>query len=227
MTNDLLIISAGRFGREVYNWVRDAVVAGQPWRIKGFLDSRLDALDGFNYPVPILTTVENYTPQADDLFLCPIGDPLIRQDYSEKIRRKGGRFATLVHPTAILGGNVRLGAGTMIAPYAVLTADVTVGESVYIGPHTLCSHDNWIGDGTQISGHCSLAGNVTIEELCFVGMHAVIIPRRRLGRRAFVGAGSVVTNDVEPGVKVFGNPAIPIGAIETFIPPLKATKQQS
>ena len=41
----------------------------------------------------------------------------------------------------------------------------------------------------------------------FVGSHAVIMNKRRLGDDAYVCAGSIVFNNVKSGVKVFGNPA--------------------
>src|SRR5262245_43010510 len=155
MLQDIVIVSAGRFGREVHAWVEDAISAGQPWRIKGFLDDRTHALNRFGYSTPIISTVEEYVPSSDELFLCAIGDPLIRKRYCESLQNRGARFATLIHPSAVIGAHVRLGAGVIIAPCAVLTVDLTIGDFAYIGPHTLCSHDSQIGKGAQISGHCT------------------------------------------------------------------------
>ena len=42
---DLIIISAGKFGRETYAWAAQAIAHGEPWQIKGFLDGRKNALD--------------------------------------------------------------------------------------------------------------------------------------------------------------------------------------
>jgi sugar O-acyltransferase (sialic acid O-acetyltransferase NeuD family) len=207
---DIVIISAGKFAREICSFVGHAIAAGRDWRIKGFLDSRSRQLDGFGRQAPILSSVEDYEPGENDLFLCAIGTPADRRRYSEMILRKGGRFATLIHPTAVLGDNVTLGRGVMIAPHAVLTSDMVLGDSVYIGPHTCCSHDSRIGDWCQISGHCCLGGGVTVEEACFFGMAAVVMPGVHIGKNAFVGVGSVVLRRVRAGTKVFGNPAVTI-----------------
>ena len=72
---DLLIISAGKFGREIYGWASQAIAQGAPWKIKGFLDDRPYALDGFDYPVGILGTVTGYWPEAKNLFIGAVGDP--------------------------------------------------------------------------------------------------------------------------------------------------------
>lgn len=214
MCHDIVIISAGKFAREAFCWSEHAIAAGQPWRMKGFLDDRAHALDGFNYPARVLGSVEDYQPAETDRFLCAIGDPKIKRLYSELILHRGGKFATLIHPSASLGRNIVIGDGVIVAPMAVLSSDLSLGRGSYVGPHTSCSHDNKIGSWCQISGGTSLGGAVTLEDGCFIGLNATIIPGITIGSGAFVGAGSVVLRNVKSNVKVFGNPAVPIGTVD-------------
>ena len=44
----------------------------------------------------------------------------------------------------------------------------------------------------------------------------VLLPGVRIGARALIGAGSVVTKDVAPGMVVAGNPARVINQIENI-----------
>jgi len=53
---------------------------------------------------------------------------------------------------------------------------------------------------------------VVIEDHAWIGVRAVILPGVTVGRGAIVGAGAVVTRDVEPLTTVFGNPARPVGS---------------
>jgi acetyltransferase-like isoleucine patch superfamily enzyme len=47
-----------------------------------------------------------------------------------------------------------------------------------------------------------------IEDDVWIGHHAIILPGcKRIGRGAIVGAGAIVTHDIEPYVVVAGNPA--------------------
>ncbi|MFN8707407.1 MAG: sialic acid O-acetyltransferase, partial [Planctomyces sp.] len=106
--NSLLIISAGNLGREVHNWANQAITAGLPWKIKGFLDNRRHALDGIANMPPILCSVEDYVIEENDIFLCAIGDPRVRQQYQTAMEQRGGRFGILIHPAAIVGHNVQI-----------------------------------------------------------------------------------------------------------------------
>ena len=72
-------------------------------------------------------------------------------------------------------------------------------------------HDTTVGDWSQINSHCGVNGCSTLGEGVFLGSHACIIPRVKVGVWAFIGAGSVVLRDVEPHVKMLGNPAVVVG----------------
>jgi UDP-2-acetamido-3-amino-2,3-dideoxy-glucuronate N-acetyltransferase len=54
-------------------------------------------------------------------------------------------------------------------------------------------------------------GATHVERRVTVGANATIVCGVRLGTRAFVAAGAVVTRDVAPGVLVVGCPARPAG----------------
>ena len=52
---------------------------------------------------------------------------------------------------------------------------------------------------------------ITIENNAFIGVRAMIMPGITIGRKAIVGAQSVVTKNVKPNQIVAGNPAREIG----------------
>jgi sugar O-acyltransferase (sialic acid O-acetyltransferase NeuD family) len=209
--SNLIIISAGKFGREAFAWAVQAMAAGAPWRVKGFLDDRRDALDGYEYPVGILDGVATYKIQPSDVFVGAIGDPKDKVRYYSPILERGGRFVNIIHPLANIGVNVRLGTGVILGPFASITVDATIGNHVSIGAFSNAAHDTVIGDWSQISSNCGINGGATLGEGVFLGSHACIIPRVNVGAWAYAGAGSIVVRDVEPGAKVFGNPATVIG----------------
>jgi maltose O-acetyltransferase len=64
---------------------------------------------------------------------------------------------------------------------------------------------------------------VQIGRRVFIGARAVILPGVTIGDDAIVGAGSVVTRDVEPGMLAAGNPARVLGSCEDY---LSATRER-
>lgn len=213
-TQQLIIVNAGQFGREVLTWAQQAIKAGMPWVLKGFLDDRSGLMRKLHYDTPILSRAESYEPEADDIFLCAIGEPAVKHRYCALLEARGATFATLVHPTALVGHNVRIGKGSILCPFTQLSCDIELGKHVTLGTFSGTGHDTHIGDWCHISGHCGINGSAVLEDGVFLGSHACILPKARVGAWAYVGAGSVVLRRVPPRMKVFGNPAVPIGTVD-------------
>lgn len=57
---NLLIIGARGFGREIYNLALESIGYGTEFTIKGFLDDKKEALDGYDGYPSIISSVENY-----------------------------------------------------------------------------------------------------------------------------------------------------------------------
>jgi len=80
-SKQLVIIGAGSFGREVLCWARDIPENKREWDVKGFIDNIHSDGQGHDMDVPILSTISDYVPQSDDLFVCAISEPQIKLKY--------------------------------------------------------------------------------------------------------------------------------------------------
>ncbi len=214
MSKNLIIISAGQYGRETYGWALQTIAHGIDVRIKGFLDDRTAILDGFDYDVKIIGDPKTYKIEEDDVFVGAIGDPREKVKFYTPILDRGGRFINLIHPLANIGKNVRLGTGVVMAPFSSITCDAKLGNFISIGALSNVGHDTVVGDWCQINSHCGVNGGAILEEGVFLGSHVCVIPRVKIGAWAYAGAGSVVLKDIEPGMKVLGNPAIYVGKVQ-------------
>jgi sugar O-acyltransferase (sialic acid O-acetyltransferase NeuD family) len=217
MKHRLLIVGAGGFGREALQWAEDALADGAEWQIGGFLDADSAALDGFDCGYPILEHPDEYTPAPSDLLVCAIGDPAIRMRVTDELDRRGARFTTLVHPTAIVGARSVLGDGSILCPRVTITTDVSIGRHVIMNAHASVGHDVTIGDCCSLFGHCDVTGGARLEEGALMGTHSCVLPGVRVGRFAKISAGSVVTRNVKPHTTMFGVPAkkLPTGMPST------------
>lgn len=208
--NRLVIVGAGGFGRELHAWV-----VGSPcFRSKFAIDEVIFVDDNLNkqdLPAPVIESVGRYLPASSDFVLCALGDPAARRSVTEDLLARGARFATFVHDSAILGMNVRLGAGVVVCPHTILTADVVVGEHAQINANCVIGHDVVIGDFVTLSPSCNLTGGVHVQAGAFLGTAVTVIPGKTIGSNATVGAGSVVLRSVKPGTVAFGNPCRQVG----------------
>ena len=89
---NLLIIVATAFGRETYYLATQCKGYLKEFRIKGFLDDRTNALDNYKGYPPIISSVEDYKVQPDDIFVCALGNGTYKKHYVEIISSKGGQL---------------------------------------------------------------------------------------------------------------------------------------
>lgn len=207
MKTPVYIVGAGGFGREVYAWLLDVIDSGQDWEVAGFLDDNTGALDGFNYPVSVVGTVSEHVVQSGAWYVCGIGAVKTKRRVCQPLLEAGARFLTVVHPSAVLGPNVVLGAGVVICPQVTLTCDIEIGAMSMVNCNASAGHDAKIGPWVTVSAHCDLTGHTRVDEGAFLGSRVTVIPGKHVGAGAVVGAGSVVIRNVQAGDSVFGNPA--------------------
>lgn len=205
----LLIIGARGWGREVYfSAQRTNEYQQGEYDIKGFLDSKTDALDGLrgDFP-PIVGSVETYEIQPDDVFFCAMGEPKWRKHYADIIEQKGGKFITIIEPTAIVYPNAQIGEGSYIGIWTSVSDNVTIGRHVMI--HGLCTlgHDVQVGDYSSLFTSVFLGGYAKVGAMSQMSPKSMIIPHKSVGDNVAVGAASVVMRNIKDGLHVHGNPA--------------------
>jgi sugar O-acyltransferase (sialic acid O-acetyltransferase NeuD family) len=204
---NLIIIGARGFGREIYNVATQCKEFNNEWVIKGFLDDNKNALDGFeNYP-PILASVEDYEIEENDLFICALGEVKYKAKYINLILGKKGTFTNIIHPTAIINMNVKLGIGVIICPFTYISNDVTIGNFVTIQTHSAVGHDVKIGNYCQINALTFFGGFSTLEDSVTMNPGAMLVPKKRIGEATVIGINSTVLRDIKPNVTAFGTPA--------------------
>lgn len=87
----------------------------------------------------------------------------------------------------------------------------TIGSGNYFMAYAHVAHDCHVGSGTIFANAATLAGHVTVEDGATVGAFSGVHQFCRIGRHAFIGGYSVVTQDALPYVKTVGNRATTYG----------------
>lgn len=203
---NLIIIGAGGMGRTVYSNALESIGYGEEFVVKGFIDDNVEALDAFpNYP-PVIDTIRDYQPQEDDVFVSSIGGAS-RRSCMEEIVRRGGEFITLIHKTARVLANVKLGKGNFIGAYSVIGNDAEIGDYNMIQSYSVIGHDARIGNWNRIDTRVTCVGGVVIEDEVCIYSSAIISHNVVVESGAHVGALSFVIKKVKAGTTVMGNPA--------------------
>ncbi len=87
------------------------------------------------------------------------------------------RFKPGIHPTAIIGKDVKLGKNVSIQPYTVIEDNVEIGDETIVGA---CGY---IGHYTKIGSNC------------FIFPHVIIRERITIGNRVNIHSGTVIGGD--------------------------------
>jgi sugar O-acyltransferase (sialic acid O-acetyltransferase NeuD family) len=143
--------------------------------------------------------------------VCAIGSPEVRKRVVERLAPSRVRWATLLHPTSFVGFGSTIAEGAVICRYAGVTVNARVGRHVHLNLKSGVDHDTRIGDFCTLSPFVDIAGQSVLEEGVFLGTHAAVLPKARVGAWSKVGAGSIVLRSVPAGQTVLGVPAKTVG----------------
>jgi len=96
-----------------------------------------------------------------------------------------------------------------------------IGKNVSIGPNVSFVVSSCANNGQEINAipyvrdHLTKEKQIIVEDEVWIGAGVVVLPGITIGRCSVIGAGSVVTRDVEPYSVYAGVPARKIRALET------------
>lgn len=137
-------------------------------------------------------------------FIIGIGMNKVRRRLAESFCLN---YLTLIHPSAIIGSNVKIGRGTVVMPGAIINSGTEIGEHCIINTGAIVEHDNLIQDYVHISPGACLGGAVEIGRECWIGIGSVIKNNITICSETVVGAGGVVIGDIKIEGTYAGCPA--------------------
>ena len=115
----------------------------------------------------------------------------------------------------IIGNNVSIGTLSVVEHNIRIEDDVRIHTQVFIPEYTILENKCWIGPNVVITNaKYPKSPNVKnelkgphIKKNAIIGANSTLLPAVTIGEQAFIGAGSVVTRNIEKGKVVAGNPA--------------------
>lgn len=206
----IVILGAGGQARDTRWLVEELNRAGTGFDLAGFIVSDLTKLGRHDSSVlGDETWLDEHARELDGVVLG-IGSPGPRARVAARLieRHPQLEWPNLIHPSAQMDwSSAILGRGIMIAAGVVGTVNLRIDDFALVNPSVTLGHEGHVGEACVMNHASGISGGTVLEPEVLVGTGARVLQYLRVGKRARVGAGAVVTRDVPPGQTVVGVPA--------------------
>lgn len=210
----IVIIGGRGNGTVIASTIEDCKNAGQNIECIGFLNDVEREIN--DYPVLGPITKEGWQ-QLDGYYfiyaLSTVKKAYQRHKLLKELEISERRFATVIHPTAVVSDKAKLGYGVVLMPFVLVSPDVVIGNHSQMYAQSFIGHDSSMGEMCFVANNASIGGSVKIEDGVHIGSNSSILERVTIGKYAVVGLAANVLKDVDPFSKVVGNPAREIGKV--------------
>jgi sugar O-acyltransferase (sialic acid O-acetyltransferase NeuD family) len=170
--------------------------------------------------VPLERLAETHDPATVRAFVAVSSTHLnrLRRRLFDVVKAAGFSCVSYVSSRAFVWHNVQLGENVFVFEGNVLQHHVRVGDNVVLWSGNHIGHRTVIGDDSFVSSHVVISGFCEIGESSFLGVNSSFVDGAKTGRDVVVGAGAVVTRDLDARGVYVGNPARATGrdSFETF-----------
>lgn len=194
------IIGAGGAGKEVLGWMLD-----MGYKPDGFLDEDPRPVRGVDYKV--LGNPFRFPYAIGDRVVLAVGETVRKMDIARHLDMLHVDVIGIRHPLSTIAPLASVGRGVIMYPGSAISATAYVGDFVLMNVGAWVGHDAVVDSGCTLGPHSGVYGYATVGEGCYLGGHAVVLPKVVVKTYATVGAGAVVTKDVDSHHIVKGIPA--------------------
>lgn len=132
----------------------------------------------------------------------------------------------VIREECVIGDGVSVWSGTVVDYGCRLGNGVRIHTNCYICQFTTIEDEVFLAPGVSLANDvyplqeeaAPFMQGPTIKRGARIGVNVTLLPRVIIGEGALVGAGSVVTKNVAPGMVVAGNPARVINSVDKLMP---------
>jgi len=212
---DVIIIGAGGHARVIASILKASLIT-----ISGFYDDDPKLKNQSFSGIPVLGTLSELKSDKNTKAIIGIGDNALRKQIATSFDFK---WINAIHPFSFIDPSVDIGLGTVICAGGIIQPGASIGNHVILNTKASVDHDCTVGDYSHIAV-AHLGGGASISDGVFMALNSVVLPNIHVEEWSLVGAGAVVTKNVEPFQTVIGiSPSISSTISNTFLQFVKSS----
>lgn len=204
--NSLVIVGASGHGKVIAD-----IAAKIGYTDIVFLDDNPNAESCAEYMV--VGSCKDAPLHKDSDFIIAIGNARTRRKIQSELTEIGLHIVLLLHPSAVIAPDVKIGVGTVVMAGAVINPCTEIGQGCIINTCASVDHDCKIGDFVHVSVGTHVAGTVTIGDNTWVGAGATVSNNVKITNNCMIGAGAVVVKSIDETGTYIGIPARKFGGV--------------
>ncbi|HRD37727.1 MAG TPA: NeuD/PglB/VioB family sugar acetyltransferase [Bacteroidia bacterium] len=182
------------------------------YKIVGIIDSMAE-IGAMLYGYPVIGRQENLVNLINE-YKIEAGFISIGDNYSRKFVRDyivsqvpDFVFVNAIHPSVIVGKNVKLGCGIVMMAGVIVNPDSQIQDFCILNTGAQLEHNCLMEEYSHLSAGSITGGKVKIGKFSAITLGVIILDRVTIGENTVVGSGSLVMHDLPDNVLAYGNPA--------------------
>ena len=206
---DIIIYSAGGFGREVHVLIKQINKIDKKYNVLGFVDDNPNISSQSINGIPVL---------GDHNYLLAYSQPVVvavaltnrtKNELVEKLMINSFlSFDNLIHPDIYWDDTNSIGIGNILCHAMNLTCNIAIGNFNIFNGKVGIGHDVKIGNFNLFGPNSFIAGTVNIGNFNIFAMNSSVIQQRSIGDGNTINLNSVIIKNVGHNGVYFGVPAL-------------------
>ncbi|MBA2710849.1 MAG: acetyltransferase [Tatlockia sp.] len=149
--------------------------------------------------IPFSSISDKYNPQNYSIIMAMGYNDInrIREAMFNRLKEKGYRIETYVHPEAKIFTRYALGEGAVILPSAVIEPEVRIGPNSMIWANVTLAHHCSVNEHCWIASGAVISGQAQVKRNTFIGVNATIVNDIVVDEYSIIGAGALITKNTK------------------------------
>lgn len=142
-------------------------------------------------------------------FILAVGDNFKRMETYEYLLNKFKKIklVNLIHPSVLIGHNVKIGHGNIICPNTNININTQIGNFCIFNSNNSIDHDNLISNFISTGPGVTTGGHVIIKDSVFLGMNSSVKNNITMDKNSILAGGSFLRKNAKKNSIYSGVPS--------------------